>query len=37
LRVPLDTTTAVAWMGYANTTLARRVRPVLRRVMAQYL
>lgn len=36
LRVPLDTTTPVAWMGYANPTLARTVRPVLRRLMARY-
>ena len=33
LRVRLDTTTPVAWMGYANPTLARKVRPVLRRIM----
>jgi hypothetical protein len=37
LRYPLDTTTPVAWMGYANASLARMVRPVLRRVMAAYL
>jgi len=37
LRYPLDTTTPVAWMGYANTALARTVRPALRRVMAKYL
>jgi fructose-1,6-bisphosphatase/inositol monophosphatase family enzyme len=36
LRPPLDTTTPVAWMGYANEQLARTVRPVLRRVMARY-
>jgi hypothetical protein len=36
LRQPLDTTTPVAWMGYANPILARRVRPVLRRVMARF-
>lgn len=33
LRAPLDTTTPVAWVGYANATLARQVRPVLRRLM----
>jgi hypothetical protein len=33
LRAPLDTTSAVAWMGYANTTLAAQVRPVLRRLI----
>lgn len=37
LRVPLDTTTPVAWMGYANAHLARRVRPVLRRILAELL
>lgn len=37
LRFPLDTTTPVSWMGYANPGLARKVRPVLRRVMARYL
>ncbi|MCX6956463.1 MAG: inositol monophosphatase [Verrucomicrobia bacterium] len=36
LRAPLDTTTPVAWMGYANPTLARTVRPVLRRLMKRY-
>ncbi|HNC23674.1 MAG TPA: inositol monophosphatase [Opitutaceae bacterium] len=37
LRVPLDTTTPVAWMGYANPTLARRVRPILRRLLRRHL
>jgi fructose-1,6-bisphosphatase/inositol monophosphatase family enzyme len=37
LRVPLDTTSAVAWMGYANPTLARTVRPILRRLIKEYL
>jgi fructose-1,6-bisphosphatase/inositol monophosphatase family enzyme len=37
LRAPLDTTTPVAWMGYANPTLARMVRPVLRRLLAQHV
>ncbi len=36
LRVLLDTTSPVAWMGYANPTLARTVRPVLRRLMKKY-
>ncbi|MBL9189191.1 MAG: inositol monophosphatase [Opitutaceae bacterium] len=36
LRAPLDTTSPVAWMGYANMHLARLVRPVLRRVMARH-
>jgi hypothetical protein len=30
---PLDTTTPVAWVGYANATLARRIGPVLRRLL----
>jgi len=29
LDVPLDTTTSVAWAGYANPTLAARLGPVL--------
>jgi len=33
---PLDTTSCVTWMGYANATLARQVRPILRRLMAKY-
>ena len=37
LRTPLDTTTPVAWMGYANATLARQVRPVLRRLIGKLL
>ncbi len=36
LRAPLDTTSPVAWMGYANPALARKVRPVLRRLMKKY-
>ncbi|MFI5338167.1 MAG: inositol monophosphatase, partial [Opitutales bacterium] len=33
LRAPLDTTTPVAWIGYANPALARRIGPVLRRLL----
>lgn len=33
LRARLDTTTPVAWAGYANAALAARMRPVLRRVL----
>ena len=36
LRAPLDTTTPVSWMGYASPKLARIIRPVLRRLMAEY-
>jgi fructose-1,6-bisphosphatase/inositol monophosphatase family enzyme len=37
LAVPLDTTSPVTWMGYANATLARKVRPVLRRILRKHL
>lgn len=33
LRVPLDTTSPVAWVGYANQTLARRIGPKLRKIL----
>ncbi|MBI2497933.1 MAG: inositol monophosphatase [Opitutae bacterium] len=33
LRVPLDTTSPVAWVGYANRTLARRIGPELRKLL----
>ncbi len=33
LRAPLDTTTSVAWVGFANAALARRTGPVLRRLL----
>ncbi len=33
LRAPLDTTTPVAWVGYANHSLAARMRPALRKVL----
>lgn len=36
LRARLDTTSPVAWMGYANPALARAVRPVLRRLMRKH-
>jgi hypothetical protein len=34
LSAPLDTTTPVAWVGYANRNLAGRMRPALRRALA---
>ncbi|HTQ31173.1 MAG TPA: inositol monophosphatase [Opitutaceae bacterium] len=37
LRAPLDTTSAVAWVGYANAVLARRVRPNLQRLVKTHL
>jgi fructose-1,6-bisphosphatase/inositol monophosphatase family enzyme len=33
LRAPLDTTSPVAWVGYANPALARRIMPALRRLV----
>jgi fructose-1,6-bisphosphatase/inositol monophosphatase family enzyme len=35
VRVPLDTITPVAWVGYANPKLARRLRPMLHRLLAE--
>lgn len=35
VRARLDTTSPVAWVGYANRRLARRVGPVLRRILAE--
>jgi hypothetical protein len=37
LAAPLDTTSAVAWAGYANPALARHIRPVLRRLLRTHL
>ena len=34
---PLDTTSAVAWTGYANAALARHIRPVLHRLIKKHL
>lgn len=34
---PLDTTSAIAWVAYANTTLASIARPVLQRILRQML
>lgn len=33
LRAPLDTTSPVAWVGYANPALARKIGPKLRRIL----
>jgi hypothetical protein len=37
LRDPLDTTSPVSWIGYANEALAAQVRPVLRRLLKRFL
>lgn len=37
LKAPLDTTSPVAWIGYANPQLARLARPVIRRVLRELL
>ncbi len=34
LRAPLDTTSPVAWVGYANRSLARRIGPKLRALLS---
>jgi len=34
---PMDTESGVAWIGYANETLAAQVRPVLKRILEQFL
>lgn len=36
LDAPLDTTSPVGWVGYANATVARTIRPVLRRLLAEH-
>jgi fructose-1,6-bisphosphatase/inositol monophosphatase family enzyme len=36
LQAPLDTTSPVAWMGYANPALAELVRPILKRLMDEH-
>lgn len=35
--VPLDTESGVAWMAYANESLAAQARPVLTRILEQFL
>jgi len=37
VKAPLDTTSPVAWVGYANPRLARAIRPVLKRIMRSVL
>jgi fructose-1,6-bisphosphatase/inositol monophosphatase family enzyme len=37
LDFPLDTTTPVAWVGFANPTLAAHIRPALAAVLAEVL
>lgn len=37
LEAPLDTTTPVSWVAYANPALARHIRPVLRRLIRALL
>ena len=34
---PLDTSTGVAWVAYANESLAARARPVLQKILRQFL
>jgi len=37
LKTPLDTTTPVAWLGFANPHLARLARPAIRRALREFL
>lgn len=37
IKAPLDTTTPVAWIGFANPRLARLARPALRRILHKFL
>ena len=37
LNAPLDTTTPVAWIGFANEALAQQIRPVLRQLCEHYV
>lgn len=37
VEAPLDTTTPVSWIGYANSTLADLARPVLQRALRKHL
>jgi hypothetical protein len=37
IKAPLNTTTPVAWIGFANPQLARLARPALRRVLREFL
>jgi fructose-1,6-bisphosphatase/inositol monophosphatase family enzyme len=36
LDIPLDTVSAVSWMGYANGTLAHQVRPLLKTLLEKH-
>jgi hypothetical protein len=36
LAAPLDTTSRVAWVGYANAALHRSIEPVLHRLLNSY-
>jgi hypothetical protein len=37
VKAPLDTTSPVSWVAFANATLARKLRPVLRRLIRERL
>jgi fructose-1,6-bisphosphatase/inositol monophosphatase family enzyme len=37
LDVPLDTTSPVAWLGFANPALAQKIQPVLQRILRKEL
>ena len=37
LNAPLDTTTDVSWIGYANADIRAEVEPVLMRLLAKHI
>jgi hypothetical protein len=37
INAPFDTTSPVSWVAYANETLARKLRPVLRAAIREKL
>jgi hypothetical protein len=37
VKAPLDTTTPVSWVAFANPVLAKKLRPVLRQMLRKYL
>ena len=37
LNAPLDTTTDVSWIGYANEAIRREVEPVLLRLLSKHI
>jgi hypothetical protein len=36
LDAPLDVTSPIAWIGFANENLAKQVRPILHRLLREF-